>query len=193
MAEQKKVYPSKMRIITAVNKNGQQYKHVSVRGFACRLEQKTIAPSEQHPNGSTVVKAAMAVNKRGATINAVFGTKFPADTREHPMDETLWLNISAFDLAGELLTKMANGQKSVLVEVHGAMVARPYKDRNGEDKISLDVTAYEIWPMIGGKNQTQESAVPAAAPTAAAASTEPFPQPDAEGFYDLPDDDDVPF
>lgn len=59
-------------------------------------------------------------------------------------DHTSWFRISAWDRACEKAMSMSKGQ---LVAISGSIQIREYKNKDGEDKISVDVNAREIYAI----------------------------------------------
>jgi single-strand DNA-binding protein len=82
------------------------------------------------PNGVAVAKFTLAVNRY---------TKSPTGERQ---DETDWFNIVAWrDLAERCATYLKKGQK---VFIEGRLTTRKYTDKNGIERMSIEVIASDL-------------------------------------------------
>lgn len=116
------------------------------------------------PNGATVCTFSIAVNRR-----------FPGP---HGEKQTDFFRINAWRQLGEVCSKyLAKGRK---VAVTGELQARLYDGRDGEKKLSLDVSADEV-EFLTAKSDAAD-----------AAETADQPKVDENGFTDVSSDD-LPF
>ena len=91
------------------------------------------------PNGLAVTKFAIAVNHF---------TRLQGGERQ---EETWWYNITAFGKQAETCnTFLKKGDK---VYVDGRLTPRKYTDRNGVERVSLDVTLTE-WENLSPREQS---------------------------------------
>lgn len=111
---------------------------------------------------------------------------------------TSWMNCSMFGKRGEAVAPYL--KKGTQVAISGEFSARPYTNKEGVEKISLDVRVNDL-TLLGGKstanyddsgmNQDAErQSAPRQAP-AAAPSQAPASKPAGSGFDDF--EDDIPF
>ena len=82
------------------------------------------------PNGQAVTNFSVATNHRYNTADG--------EQRE----ETEWFRISVFGRQAETCNQyLAKGRK---VYVDGRLRSRTYQDRNGETRVSLEITAFDV-------------------------------------------------
>ena len=84
----------------------------------------------QTPNGLTILKFSVAVNHKSGNE-----------------DHTDWYNIASFGRQAETLMTLRDGgslTKGARVDVIGRLTHRPYKGRDGSDKMSIDVNASDV-------------------------------------------------
>ena len=82
------------------------------------------------PNGQAVTNFNVATNHRYNT----------ADGEQR--DETEWFRVSVFGRQAETCNQyLAKGRK---VYVDGRLRSRTYQDRNGETRVSLEITAFDV-------------------------------------------------
>ena len=118
------------------------------------------AESRYMPNGD-------AITSFSAALDSGYGDK----------KITTWLNCSMFGKRGEAVAPYL--KKGIQVAISGEFCARPYKAKDGTDKLSLEVRVADL-TLLGGKlDATEDKAVPQKAKSA------------AQGFDDF--DDDIPF
>jgi len=92
------------------------------------------------PNGVAVTKFSLAVSRV---------SKSPTGERQ---EETQWFNIVAWrQLAETCNTYLRKGQK---VFIEGRLTTRNYTDRNGVERMALDVTATEMEMLTPKSAQT---------------------------------------
>lgn len=96
---------------------------------------------------------------------------------------TTWVNANLWGKRGQSLEPhLLKGQQVAIV---GELTNRPYKDKQGQDKFSLEVNVSDL-TLIGGKSQN---------PSAPAHRQQPVQKPASASGGDTFDDfsDDVPF
>lgn len=84
--------------------------------------------------------------------------RFAADGRKKG-ENTTWLRITAWDrLAERLINLQEKGylSKGSLLYVEGQLESRTYTDRNGQERVSLDVTMTDFQFVGGGQQQDQQ-------------------------------------
>jgi len=95
------------------------------------------------PNGIAVTKFSMAVSR---VTKSATGEK---------QDETEWFNIVAWrQLAETCNTYLRKGNK---VYIEGRLQSRKYTDRNGVERMSLDVIASDMEMLTPKSTQTSSS------------------------------------
>jgi len=97
------------------------------------------------PSGIPVASFNMAVNKTWTTQDG------------QRQDKTTWFRVTAWRRTAETVSQYLSKGRRVLV-VGEIEEARPYTDREGNPRASLEVTA-QIIKFIGGRNDTDESTV----------------------------------
>jgi single-strand DNA-binding protein len=97
------------------------------------------------PTGQAYASFRLAVNRRWTGENG------------QPMEKTTWFNITAWQRQAELSSQYLDKGRRVMVigEIEGA---RPYTDRDGNQRASIDVRAREI-RFMDGRNTGQEASV----------------------------------
>src|SRR3984893_8664526 len=73
-------------------------------------------------------------------------------------DQTMWLNITAWDKLAETVEKYA--RKGTLVFVQGKLQLRPYKDKNKIDRISIEIIATVVQLLEKRKAEPSEDDLP---------------------------------
>lgn len=68
---------------------------------------------------------------------------------------TTWLNCSMFGKRGEAVSQYL--KKGTQVAISGEFAARPYKSKDGIDKLSLDVRVNDLTLVGGKKDSAQDS------------------------------------
>lgn len=69
-------------------------------------------------------------------------TKFSLAVDQGKDQQPMWLNITTWDKLAETIERYA--RKGALVFVQGRLVIRPYKDKNGIDRIAIDIVATTV-------------------------------------------------
>src|SRR6266446_3235686 len=69
-------------------------------------------------------------------------TKFSLAVDQGRDQQPLWLNITCWDRLAETVEQYAH--KGALVFVQGRLVLRQYKDKNGVDRIAVDIIATTV-------------------------------------------------
>ena len=118
-------------------------------------------------SGVPVTSFSLAVNKRWTG----------QDGQSH--DKTTWFRVSAWRKQAELASQYLTKGRQVMV-IGELEEARMYTDRNGENRVSLDVTAQTI-RFLGGRED---------AAMASAGATAPAGGPQGG---DAPGEEDIPF
>ena len=119
------------------------------------------------PNGQAVTNFNVATNYRYNT----------ADGEQR--DETEWFRVSVFGRQAESCNQyLAKGRK---VYVDGRLRSRTYQDRNGETRVSLEITAQAV-QFLGGPGGGGEGA----GPSPGGGAYEPPPSGGDFGADDLP-------
>lgn len=95
------------------------------------------------PSGVPVASFNMAVNKSWTTQDG------------QRQDKTTWFRITAWRRTAETVSQYLSKGRRVLV-VGEVEEARPYTDRDGNPRASLEVTA-QIIKFVGGRNEINES------------------------------------
>lgn len=115
------------------------------------------------------------------------------DKSGEPQEQTEWHRVSAWGRHAEIIGEFL--QKGSLVYVEGKLQSRKYTDKNGTEKISVEIRLFDL-KMLGGR-QEQGDQPQQAAPASRAApaarqpvAAKPAPPP-RSGFDDM--DDDIPF
>jgi len=128
------------------------------------------------PNGVSVCSFNIAVNRR-----------FVPQGGERQTD---FFRISAWRQLGENCQKyLSKGKK---VAVVGELAARTYVDKNGETRISLEVTADEVEFLTPKSQEGDAPYSQGASYTAPAAPKSASPLPDLAGFENISEDE-LPF
>lgn len=96
---------------------------------------------------------------------------------------TTWLNCSMFGKRGEAVAGYL--KKGTLVGISGEFCARPYTNKDGAEKLSLDVRVNDL-TLLGGKSDRSD-----VAPRVADLADTPKAEKGDGGFDDF--DDDIPF
>lgn len=87
---------------------------------------------------------------------------------------TTWVNANLWGKRGQSLeSHLLKGQQVAIV---GELTNRPYKDKQGQDKFSLEVNVSDL-TLIGGKSQN---------PSAPAHRQQPVQTPAVDDFEDIP-------
>jgi len=95
------------------------------------------------PNGTAITKFTLAVNRV---------TKSPTGERQ---EETEWFNIVAWQKLAE--TCNAYLRKGSKVFIEGRLTTRKYTDRNGVERLAIDVIANEMEILTPKSAQTSSS------------------------------------
>ena len=66
-------------------------------------------------------------------------TKFSLAVDQGKDQKPMWLNVTAWEKLAEIVEKYTS--KGMQVFVQGKLVMRPYKDKNGVDRQSIDIVA----------------------------------------------------
>lgn len=85
-------------------------------------------------------------------------TKFSLAVDQGKDQKPMWLNITAWENLAEIVEKYA--LKGMQVFVQGKLVMRPYKDKSGIDRQSIDIVANTV--QLLDKKQNGSAAAPAA-------------------------------
>jgi single-strand DNA-binding protein len=93
---------------------------------------------------------------------------------------TTWINCTIWGKRSESLSPYLT--KGVHVAISGELTNRPYTDKSGNEKYSLDVRVNDV-TLLGGKQEAKQSAQPAC--------SQPAPARQAQSVEDI--DDDIPF
>ncbi|MFL5761591.1 MAG: single-stranded DNA-binding protein [Thermomicrobiales bacterium] len=130
------------------------------------------------PNGAMNVSFTMATNRRWTDANG------------QQQENTTWFRVTAWGRLGESLNKLA--EQGALVKgrsvfVSGSFDAREYTDRNGLQRMSLDVNANDV-RLLGGRGDETDGSFVGEARGAGGRSDESMDQ-----DQDSADLDDVPF
>ena len=94
------------------------------------------------PSGVPVASFNMAVNKSWTTQDG------------QRQDKTTWFRVTAWRRTAETVSQYLSKGRRVLV-VGEVEEARPYTDRDGNPRASLEVTA-QIIKFVGGRNEMSE-------------------------------------
>ncbi len=97
---------------------------------------------------------------------------------------TTWLNCSIFGKRGEALAPYL--KKGAQVAITGEFAARPYTNKEGAEKLSLEVRVSDLTLVGGKKEEAQEQ------DHRPAQATKPDAKPEAKGNFDNFDSD-IPF
>lgn len=131
------------------------------------------------PNGDAVANLAIATTE-----------KWKNQAGEQ-MEHTEWHRVTMFARLAEIAGEYLN--KGSLVYIEGKIQTRKYQDKDGNEKVSVEIRADEM-KMLGGRPD-QGGQAPAARPQQNAAPARvqqrPAPAPAGGGFDDM--DDDIPF
>lgn len=92
------------------------------------------------PSGSAVTNFSMAVSRR-----------YQAQDGEQ-REETEWFRVDCWNRLAEIANQYVTKGKQVYVE--GRLKSRTYQDRNGETRVSLDVTATEL-QLLGQRGDVE--------------------------------------
>ena len=133
----------------------------------------------------------------------LLGTKFPVSTRENPVEEATWVNLTFWDKSAERLIKFlnaagvpTNGTGKIRLAVFGALSSNQYTDRNGQERVGVRMSVNEFWSLPRGNSNDNN------AQSGAAQAQDNVPAMNANGGYDdtsdfavlsADDDGDVPF
>lgn len=114
-----------------------------------------------------------------------------------PQEATEWHRITAFARLAEIVGQYLKKGSQVYIE--GKIQSRKYQDKDGHEKVSVEIRASEL-QMLGGRQDSGDYQTRAQAPTPAPKQAAPAPRPAAarpatapagSGFDDM--DDDIPF
>lgn len=97
------------------------------------------------PSGQPYAGFRLAVNRRWTGDNG------------QPMEKTTWFNVTTWRRQAELSSQYLNKGRRVMI-IGEVESARPYTDREGNQRASIDVTAREI-RFIENRNNEQEVGV----------------------------------
>ena len=92
------------------------------------------------PSGSAVTNFSMAVSRR-----------YQAQDGEQ-REEKEWFRVDCWNRLAEIANQYVTKGKQVYVE--GRLKSRTYQDRNGETRVSLDVTATEL-QLLGQRGDVE--------------------------------------
>lgn len=169
--------------VNAVNSQGAQYVHAGITGVVSRIETKTrnTKDGSQHQ----VVDASICVNNRNYRLNNLLGTKLPVSTRENPVKEETWVNLTFWDKSAERLIRFlnaagvpTNGTGKIRLAVFGALSSNQYTDRNGQERVNVRMSANEFWSLPRGNSNDNN------AQSGAAQAQDNVPAMNANGGYD---------
>lgn len=122
------------------------------------------------PNGNPVTSFSVATNRRYTTGEG------------EQRDETEWFNVSAWNKLAETCNQYVT--KGMKVFVDGRLSTREYTGADGQQRTSLDVTAFDV-RFLDRSGDREESVPPGtAAPGTAAGDFSPGAAPDT--VEDLP-------
>lgn len=187
--------------VNAVNSQGAQYVHAGINGVMSRIEAKT--RNTKDGSEHQIVDATICVNNRNYRLNNLLGTKFPVSTRENPVEEATWVNLTFWDKSAERLIKFlnaagvpTNGTGKIRLAVFGALSSNQYTDRNGQERVGVRMSVNEFWSLPRGNSNDNN------AQSGSAQAQDNVPAMNANGGYDdtsdfavlsADDDGDVPF
>ena len=196
-----KEFTTNIVAVNAVTSEGTQYLYAGITGIVSRIEAKI--RNKKDGSQHQVVDASICVNKRNYRLNSLLGTKFPVSTRENPVKEETWVDLTFWDKSAESLIKYlnaagipTNGTGKILLAVFGALKSKQYTDRNGQERVGVSMNAYEFWSMPRGNSKDNN------AQNGAAQAQDNVPAMNANGGYDdtsdfdllsADDEGDVPF
>lgn len=196
-----KEFTTNIVAVNAVTSEGTQYLYAGITGIVSRIEAKI--RNKKDGSQHQVVDASICVNKRNYRLNSLLGTKFPVSTRENPVKEETWVDLTFWDKSAESLIKYlnaagipTNGTGKILLAVFGALKSKQYTDRNGQERVGVSMNAYEFWSMPRGNSKDNN------AQNGAAQTQDNVPAMNANGGYDdtsdfdllsADDEGDVPF
>lgn len=196
-----KKFTTNIVAVNAVTSEGTQYLYAGITGIVSRIEAKI--RNKKDGSQHQVVDASICVNKRNYRLNSLLGTKFPVSTRENPVKEETWVDLTFWDKSAESLIKYlnaagipTNGTGKILLAVFGALKSKQYTDRNGQERVGVSMNAYEFWSMPRGNSKDNN------AQNGAAQTQDNVPAMNANGGYDdtsdfdllsADDEGDVPF
>lgn len=196
-----KEFTTNIVAVNAVTSEGTQYLYAGITGIVSRIEAKI--RNKKDGSQHQVVDASICVNKRNYRLNSLLGTKFPVSTRENPVKEETWVDLTFWDKSAESLIKYlnaagipTNGTGKILLAVFGALKSKQYTDRNGQERVGVSMNAYEFWSMPRGNSKDNN------AQSGAVQAQDNVPAMNANGGYDdtsdfdllsADDEGDVPF
>lgn len=196
-----KKFTTNIVAVNAVTSEGTQYLYAGITGIVSRIEAKI--RNKKDGSQHQVVDASICVNKRNYRLNSLLGTKFPVSTRENPVKEETWVDLTFWDKSAESLIKYlnaagipTNGTGKILLAVFGALKSKQYTDRNGQECVGVSMNAYEFWSMPRGNSKDNN------AQSGAVQAQDNVPAMNANGGYDdtsdfdllsADDEGDVPF
>lgn len=196
-----KEFTTNIVAVNAVTSKGTQYLYAGITGIVSRIEAKI--RNKKDGSQHQVVDASICVNKRNYQLNSLLGTKFPVSTRENPVKEETWVDLTFWDKSAESLIKYldaagipTNGTGKILLAVFGALKSKQYTDRNGQERVGVSMNAYEFWSMPRGNSKDNN------AQSGAVQAQDNVPAMNANGGYDdtsdfdllsADDEGDVPF
>jgi single-strand DNA-binding protein len=85
-------------------------------------------------------------------------TKFSLAVDQGKDQPPLWLNITTFDKLAEIVEMYAH--KGVQVFVQGRLVLRQYKDKNGIDRMAVDIIATTVQLLEKKQNGKADEEIP---------------------------------
>lgn len=196
-----KEFTTNIVAVNAVTSEGTQYLYAGITGIVSRIEAKI--RNKKDGSQHQVVDASICVNKQNYRLNSLLGTKFPVSTRENPVKEETWVDLTFWDKSAERLIKYlnaagipTNGTGKILLAVFGALKSKQYTDRNGQERVGVSMNAYEFWSMPRGNSKDNN------AQSGAVQAQDNVPAMNANGGYDdtsdfdllsADDEGDVPF
>ena len=122
------------------------------------------------PNGQAVTSFSVASSRRYTTSSG------------EQKEETEWFRVSAWGKLGETCNQYLTKGRQVYVE--GRLSSRTYEGRDGQTRISLDISLTDV-QFLGGRGADGDAA-PVSAPYEAEAGAMPDDVPDNDPVDDLP-------
>lgn len=183
-----KTYYTPCRILNVQMQNNNIAPFMISRGTVCRVSTKDFPANADHPDGSFVVNASMCVNMRNGMINRALGTNFPTGSKDAPVEEATWVQLSIWNDLGRRFMKFLNGRITAQVEVMGTIQKREYTSRDGTQGVSVNMNVQEFWNVLTRKDLQDGAGAPAGDYLGGGDFAMPDPSDNGCPFGDMDDD-----